>query len=321
MSDTATHAPARWTDTQKREFGVYLSPENIRFEGADTATDLPRERWHLDLYVARYGAGYLVRVETFAQSLQFILSELQAAPLLALIAPDTQESAIPTAPAEVAAPPPTDQGLLWPKVSPLAVWALICSSLSFIPIVGWLPALVAIILLALHRAKVRRVTATSHSRAMCVAAFVLLMAGLAVSVLATLSFRQFGGTDIEATSLFLIPDSPAQNWGMIISGILVVLVSLSVHECAHAITAWWLGDGLARSLGRVTLNPLAHIDPIGTVLLPLILAISKAPIFFGYAKPVPVYVETLPRFRRAHILISVAGPGSNLLLARQDWSR
>lgn len=74
-------------------------------------------------------------------------------------------------------------------------------------------------------------------------------------------------------------------------------------------------DGLAKSLGRVTLNPLAHIDPIGTVVLPLILAISKAPIFFGYAKPVPVYVETLPRFRRAHILISVAGPGSNLLLA------
>ena len=94
----------------------------------------------------------------------------------------------------------------------------------------------------------------------------------------------------------------------------MVLLSLTVHEAAHAITAWWVGDGLARSLGRVTLNPMAHIDPFGTVLLPLLLVMANAPVF-GYARPVPVRLETLPHHRRAHILISIAGPGSNLLLA------
>jgi len=139
---------------------------------------------------------------------------------------------------------------------------------------------------------------------------------MAVSTVAIWSYRSYGPDHLAETSFLSVPPAaPQPNWGMIISGILVILASLCIHECAHAITAWWLGDSLAKSLGRVTLNPLAHIDPIGTVLLPIILAVSKAPIFFGYAKPVPVYVETLPRYRRAHILISVAGPGSNLLLA------
>lgn len=312
--NTPAAVQAQWTDTHKNEYAVYLAPESIRFEGAGATTDLPKERWPMDLYVARYGAGYLVRVETFAKSLQFVLSESQAAPLIELLTAAAQQAAMQAAPAD--SPDDNRQpALLWPKVSPLAVWALICSSLSFVPIFGWLPALATVVLLIFHRIKVRRVPATSHSRAMCGAAFVFLIAGCTVSLLATWIVRQHGMADLESTSFLTAPRGSEKHWGMIISGIVVVLLSLSVHECAHAITAWWLGDGLARSLGRVTLNPLAHIDPIGTVLLPLILAISKAPIFFGYAKPVPVYVDSLPRYRRAHILISVAGPGSNLLMA------
>ena len=82
--------------------------------------------------------------------------------------------------------------------------------------------------------------------------------------------------------------------------------ALSFHEAAHAITALWLGDDLARSMGRVTLNPMSHVDPFGTVLLPILLAWSGMPIF-GYARPVPVRVESLRNHRRAHILISLAG--------------
>jgi Zn-dependent protease len=100
---------------------------------------------------------------------------------------------------------------------------------------------------------------------------------------------------------------------VIVLSIVVVLISLSVHEASHAICAWWCGDDLARSLGRVTLNPKAHIDLFGTLLLPLILALAGAPVF-GYARPVPVQLAGVRRFRRAHILISIAGPGSNLLL-------
>ena len=318
MSDTQTIAPSRWKDTQGLEYDVFLDAAHIRLERDGTTIDLPRDRWPLDLYVARYLSGYLVRVETFARSAQFILSELQAAPLLGLIAPPAQETEVKdvlTATPEPSAASTADQGVLWPKISPLALWALICSSLTFIPLIGWVPAIITLTLLILHRIYVRRTTAMSHSRKMCVAASIFLVFGSAVSVLATWSLRTHG-IDLQETRLVVrVPPSTQQNWGMIISGILVVLMSLSVHECAHAITAWWLGDGLARSLGRVTLNPLAHIDPVGTVLLPIILAVSKAPIFFGYAKPVPIYVETLPRYRRAHILISVAGPGSNLLLA------
>jgi Zn-dependent protease len=95
---------------------------------------------------------------------------------------------------------------------------------------------------------------------------------------------------------------------------LVVLVfSLSVHEAAHAWTASRLGDHTARDLGRISLNPLVHIDPIGTILLPVLAFISKVPIL-GWAKPVPVRTRGLQHPRRDLILIAAAGPASNLIL-------
>ena len=95
MNDTQTMATARWKDTLGREYLVFLDPRHIRLEGDGTTIELPRDRWPLDLYVARYAAGFLVRVETFAQSIQFILTESQAAPLLSLIAPPTQVASAP----------------------------------------------------------------------------------------------------------------------------------------------------------------------------------------------------------------------------------
>jgi Zn-dependent protease len=93
-----------------------------------------------------------------------------------------------------------------------------------------------------------------------------------------------------------------------------VLVALTIHEAAHAWTAERLGDPTARLLGRVSLNPLVHIDPIGTILLPLIAAYSHFPII-GWAKPVPVNVSRLRRGRRDFMLVAAAGPISNLLQA------
>jgi len=315
MSDAPTAAAMRWKDTQGREYLVFLDAERIRLENG-ASFDLPRARWPLDLYVSRFGSGYLVRVETFAQSIQFVLSEADAAPLLAVIAPPTQGEDAGTVASTGKQETPTESGdrpLTWPRVSPLAVWSLICSSVAFVPVVGWLPALVTMALLVIHRIRVPRTATMSHSRALCAVAFAFLFLGTVVSLLAIMSYRA-QAANLTETSLFVTGAATERNWGMIISGILVVIVSLSVHEAAHAIAAWWLGDGLAKSLGRVTLNPLAHIDPVGTVLLPIMLAMFKQPIF-GYARPVPVYVDNLPRYRRAHILISVAGPGSNLLLA------
>lgn len=102
--------------------------------------------------------------------------------------------------------------------------------------------------------------------------------------------------------------------------LLVILLSLSVHESAHAWTAWKLGDPTAKMLGRVTLNPIPHIDPIGTVLLPLLMVISSVAIgghamVFGWAKPVPVISRNFKHIRRDGALVAAAGPASNLALA------
>ena len=93
----------------------------------------------------------------------------------------------------------------------------------------------------------------------------------------------------------------------------VLLLSLSVHECAHAWTADKLGDPTARFLGRVSLNPIVHSDVFGTILLPLVAA--QYGMMFGWAKPVPVNVARLRNPGRDHMLVAAAGPFSNLLMA------
>jgi Zn-dependent protease len=94
----------------------------------------------------------------------------------------------------------------------------------------------------------------------------------------------------------------------------VLLFSLTVHEAAHAWSAWRLGDPTAGQLGRISLNPVVHIDPIGTLLLPLIAAVTGAPLI-GWAKPVPVDTRRLGHPRRDFMLVAAAGPASNLVLA------
>jgi Zn-dependent protease len=95
---------------------------------------------------------------------------------------------------------------------------------------------------------------------------------------------------------------------------LIVLLSLTIHEAAHAWTAFRLGDPTAKNLGRISLNPLVHIDAIGTILLPLIAAVSNLPII-GWAKPVPVDTRRLRDPRRDFMIVAAAGPVSNLLQA------
>ena len=96
--------------------------------------------------------------------------------------------------------------------------------------------------------------------------------------------------------------------------IIVIIISLSVHEAAHAFVAYRCGDSTAKEQGRLTLNPLAHIDPIGTVLLPFVLSLLGGYIF-GWARPVPYNPYNLRNRRRDEFLVAVAGPISNLLQA------
>jgi Zn-dependent protease len=93
-----------------------------------------------------------------------------------------------------------------------------------------------------------------------------------------------------------------------------LVVAIVFHEVAHGLVARRLGDPTAAERGRLSLNPIRHIDPFGTVILPLILAVSHAPLF-GWAKPVPVNYRRLKNPRRDKVLVALAGPGMNLLLA------
>ncbi len=95
---------------------------------------------------------------------------------------------------------------------------------------------------------------------------------------------------------------------------IVLLFSLTVHECAHAWTADRLGDPTARLLGRVSLNPMVHADLIGTVVFPIVAMVANAPLI-GWAKPVPVSIGRLRHQRRDYVLVAAAGPASNLVLA------
>lgn len=97
----------------------------------------------------------------------------------------------------------------------------------------------------------------------------------------------------------------------IVFQIIVLLFAVSLHESAHAFTAWRLGDPTAYMLGRITLNPIKHIDPVGSVVVPIITGLMGFP--FGWAKPTPVNTRHFKRVMRDDILTSVAGPVSNFL--------
>jgi Zn-dependent protease len=103
--------------------------------------------------------------------------------------------------------------------------------------------------------------------------------------------------------------------GQIIIWALPVLVAVVFHEVAHGWVAYRLGDPTAAQLGRLTLNPFAHVDLFGTILVPLMLIVANSPFVFGYAKPVPVNFHNLRNPKRDMIWVAVAGPVTNLLLA------
>jgi len=97
--------------------------------------------------------------------------------------------------------------------------------------------------------------------------------------------------------------------------LLPAIIAITFHEAAHAFVARALGDDTASRLGRVSLNPLKHIDPFGTILLPGMLLLAHSPFLFGYAKPVPVNFRALHNPRRDMVLVAAAGPAMNIALA------
>ena len=97
--------------------------------------------------------------------------------------------------------------------------------------------------------------------------------------------------------------------------IIPLLFAITLHEAAHGWVASKLGDHTARMMGRVTLDPTKHIDPIGTIAIPLVLLISSSGFIFGWAKPVPINFNALRSGKSGMIWVALAGPGANLLMA------
>ncbi|MBE3582517.1 MAG: site-2 protease family protein [Limnochordaceae bacterium] len=114
---------------------------------------------------------------------------------------------------------------------------------------------------------------------------------------------------MDGSQLNLLP-----NGAQIALSLTALLLSVILHEIAHGWVALLRGDYTAKSAGRLSLNPLVHLDPIGSVLLPLLLVLSHSPAVFGWAKPVPVNPANLYRPRQDDRLVALAGPATNLLL-------
>ncbi len=106
----------------------------------------------------------------------------------------------------------------------------------------------------------------------------------------------------------------ANKLGGIVLSVCIVLVSTILHEIAHAVTAYKLGDATAKEQGRITLNPAAHLDPVGSVLLPVLMAAAGGPVF-AFAKPVPYNPNRLRHPVRDEVLVALAGPACNLVQA------
>ena len=326
--------PITWTDAKQIAWTIRVDSHAISLTNGTETIDLPRETWDRDLYLAATDSGVIIRFQGARHEVGFLVTRDAAAPFLSLIGASqspadsasgggTRQGESPPARSwhQPQAAPAGRSGrrpLIWPKVSPYSVFALIFSSISFFPFVGLVFGLGSATLIVLFFKRVRQTDSMRHGRIMVAIAGALLVWGTGLCAFSTWAYYQMQAGPWFPIGSFAVEVIPPK-WLNVAIYFGVILFSLSVHEAAHAITAWWLGDDLARSQGRVTLNPLSHIDPFGTVLLPILLAVAGAPVF-GYARPVPVRLGGVRGYRRAHILISIAGPGSNLLMAAMSMS-
>jgi Zn-dependent protease len=142
---------------------------------------------------------------------------------------------------------------------------------------------------------------------------VLALAALAAAVLWVVMWL------LRGTFPFTFPDDyrveENRSWLVNALQFAVLVVSIMLHECAHAVAAYWSGDGTAARQGRITLNPLAHVDVFGSILLPVILSMVPGGVAFGWAKPVPVDRRQLRHPRRGLLAVTLAGVSVNLLLS------
>jgi Zn-dependent protease len=201
-----------------------------------------------------------------------------------------------------------------PRLSRSALWILILVPLAFMPMfrltfphVGlWPAAVVAILSLRLLRG-----SPSSVDRAVARGGIGVVIAVAFFTLVPVLS-NQLPGS---VPGLVLETGGKTSDWWIKAATFVVLILSISLHECAHAASAWCSGDSTAKDMGRLTLNPVRHVELFGTIVLPAILTFLPGGFVFGWAKPVPVSPSLFRNIRRGQVATSVAGVAANLTLA------
>lgn len=203
--------------------------------------------------------------------------------------------------ASILRPAPVAPVVSWPAI---AAW--ITAPFAFVPLLGLLPALALVVFAAILFARGAR----EHDRRAGVTALALGGAALACWGVGLASAIVQGGFEQRAAA----PGGDLSVLAQVIQ-VVVLVFSIVLHECGHGLAAYWAGDTTARRAGRLTINPVPHVELFGSVLLPALMIVTGSSFIFGWAKPVPVNPAAFRRRTRGDLAVSLAGVSANLLIA------
>ncbi len=308
LSPTPAEEPSvlHWTDSQGQPWTLEPTSRTLKLTGPDDHTILRKDEWDSKIAYNEAGGRIVFRFDIGNAQVGFMVAGEEAAGLLRLLE-WTNERAQRSAEHLRA---PTSRSHSWPTVTAWSIWGLFAAALAFLPFIGMAFTIVALACIVVARGKARSDARLVHTSTLVAATAVIAALATIAHVFSLVTFSTAATTVVQSSGEAMQSKLTIANK---VIAVIVVLLSLSVHEAAHAVVAWWCGDEGPRQRGRVTLNPLAHIDPIGTILVPAFLAYAGGPVF-GWARPVMVSLHGVPNPRRANLLISAAGPFSNVLL-------
>ncbi len=296
-----------WTDSRGQPWTLEPTCETLKLTGPDGHTILQKDEWDSKIAYNEAGSRVVFRFDIGNTQVGFMVEREEAASLLQQLG-WTNESAQASAQRLRAH---TSRSHSWPTVTAWSIWGLFAAALAFLPYIGMAFTILAVACIVVARGKARSDARLVHTSTLVAATAVIAALATAAHIFSLVTLADLAATGARVAAS--VPESKLTIANKVIA-VIIVLLSLSVHEAAHAVTAWWCGDEGPRQRGRVTLNPLAHIDPVGTILVPVFLAYLGQPVF-GWARPVMVSLHGVPNPRRANLLISAAGPFSNVLLA------
>jgi Zn-dependent protease len=236
-----------------------------------------------------------------------VKAELRPAP------PEGDESAVDNGASEAvfAQVVPEFQPRIEPPVaSTLAVWVWILAVFAIFPILGLAPALALAVCSAIVALRRERY---AWDRRIGVGGLIVALGSLGIAGLWIVMLFVRAPSDLLMPGEFVIDEE--RSWPVTAMQLGVLVLSIVLHECAHGVSAYWSGDGTAARLGRIRLNPLAHIDLFGSIILPGILLMTRSGVVFGWAKPVPVNRLQFRSPRRGLLAVTLAGVSVNMMLA------